>query len=190
MNTMFRTSTSGRVSVQTLAECLIRRCVQAERQFIAGFWLNPAAGHDAAVDAELSALSFSDLRLRVVFIYLCRTVELSIAHTIEGCLALASRLEPGMLIETEGDWLFRLVLGTDTEAGRVDHYAGKLRRLTDIRRGSARIALKTFAELATEDEFDVSVTLKRLLPRAANGVIVRKGLRHCSGNPQAKRDGR
>lgn len=165
-----------RPTVKTLAENLIRRCVEGERTYLAALWLDRVAGYNAAVDAGLSVQSFSDRRLGFVFWYVCRCTEEHFTPTMGECLTLAPRADVPIDHRDTG-FLFRLILAEDTQAGHVGHYAARLARLAGIRDGRARELLGELEALAVDDrEASTILTYRRRLPSPGT-VTIRKGLR-------------
>lgn len=152
---------NGTLAIQRLADRLNLRCVQAEREVIGTLWMDPEAGLDAAVDASLTALSFSDLRLRVLFVYLCVCAESNIKPTVKGALLWLETLEPGLVTEWEGGWVERVFGEVELPGDKpIDcrKYARRLRHLSDIRRVHAPQTLDTFTRLCGDDEYDVVIT--------------------------------
>jgi hypothetical protein len=113
-----------------LADKFAEQTREAERTFIASLWLNPVAGHDAAVDAKLEGDDFFDPHHSWVFCYVCLCAESGLSPDVAESCRFAKR--DGIHIFAPE--LFAMILDTRTDHRLPDLYATTVRLYARKRR--------------------------------------------------------
>jgi len=119
----------------------------AERTFIAGSWINPVGGHDAAVVSRLSTDDFSDRELSWLFKYVCISAEAGVRPTVDEAVRLARR---------DGVYLFdidltEIILSTRTHHAMIETYAEAVKDFARKRRLASKHLKKIGAILNIEE---------------------------------------
>lgn len=135
---------TGQVEIYDLEVEFVSRCLEAERTFLTALWLDPFAGNNAAVDAELCGADFLIPAHSIVFMYVAMCAERDLNSTVAGCVAAAR--SGGMQL---GD--YRRFTNTD---GRLFLYSDILDpHLDEVREGSCPFyaqAVKDYADQRRE----------------------------------------
>ena len=159
-------------TLNDLADDFLTNCFEAERRYVAAGWFDPVVLHDAAYRHGIYGDRFADRRLGFSYSYLACCAERRIDLDVQQCLALAELQRDVSLDRFDSEWLDRLILDTDIEAGHVEHYARQVARLADVRDNAARYHLREFAKLCIDaSTFRITVQRKdaiRMAPKARN----------------------
>lgn len=155
-------TTSGRdahgTDIDSLAYDFLTTCFEAERRYVAGGWFDPVGLHDAAYRHNLCGNHFADPVLGFIYSYIAACADYDLQPTIDHCLTVAEAQGDVPRDRLDHDWVFLLILDTDTTAGRVAKYAVEVARLNEVRVTEACHHLREFTKLCVdESRFRITV---------------------------------
>lgn len=176
--TNLRDELSNVISLGELAVDFAARVLESERKFVASAWLDPIAGHNAAYKHELFGDRFADTAVGLVYAYVMACVDHVIRPSLDQCMYVGRRESPPVVFDV--DWLYRLIMDSNTCDGRCDGYAKQVADFAGIRARTARHHLSEAAKMMVDqDRFEVVVRERQ--PKHCSTSIpirLRNGARH------------